>query len=40
MPSYCLKCRKNVESKNPKFVRTKQNNTFIKMCDSKKWIVN
>ena len=23
MLSYCLKCRKNMESKNPKFVRTK-----------------
>ena len=23
MPSYCLKCRKNTESKNPKVVKTK-----------------
>ena len=31
---YCLKCRKNTESKNPKVARTKKrkNNTFIKMC--------
>ena len=33
MLSYCLKCRKNTESKNPKVVRTKKrkNNAFIKM---------
>ena len=30
MSSYCLKCRKNTESKNPEVVRTK-NNAFIKM---------
>ena len=30
MLSYCLKCRKNTESKNPKAVETK--NAFIKMC--------
>ena len=33
MLSYCLKCRKNTESKNPKVVRTKKrkDNAFIKM---------
>ena len=32
--SYCLKCRKNTESKNLKVVRIKKqrNNCFIKMC--------
>ena len=40
MLSYCLKCRKNTESKNPKVVKTK--NGRIKLlskctaCDSKK----
>ena len=31
---YCLKCRKNTESKNPKVPKTKKrkNNAFIKMC--------
>ena len=34
MLSYCLKCRKNKESKNPQAVKTKKrkNNAFIKMC--------
>ena len=33
MLSYCLKCRKNAESKNPKVVRKKRkNNAFIKIC--------
>ena len=33
MLSYCLKCRKNAESKNPKVVKTKKmkNNAWIKM---------
>ena len=33
MLSYCFKCRKNTESKNPKVARTKKwkNNAFIKM---------
>ena len=31
MLSYCLKYRKNTESKNPKVARTK-NNAFNKMC--------
>ena len=31
MLSYCLKCRKNTESKNPKVVLMK-NYAFIKMC--------
>ena len=33
MSSYCLKSRKNTESKNPKVVKTKkENNAFIEMC--------
>ena len=33
---YCLKFRKNTESKNPKFVKTKKrkNNAFMKMCNA------
>ena len=38
--SYCLKYRKNTESKNPKAVRTKKGRIMIlskcPMCDSKK----
>ena len=35
MLSYCLKCRKKIESKTPKVVKTKKrkNNAFIKLCD-------
>ena len=29
MPSYCLKCRKNTESKNLKVVRTKNGRTML-----------
>ena len=40
MLSYCLKCRKNTESKNPKFVRTKNGRIMLlwkcDVCDSKK----
>ena len=40
MLSYCLECRKNIESKNTKVEKTKKrkNNAFIKsaVCDSKK----
>ena len=40
MATYCLKCRKNTESKNPKFVRTKNGRTILlskfAVCDSKK----
>ena len=40
MLSYCLKCRKNTESKNPKVVRTKNRKTMLLskcgVCDSKK----
>ena len=40
MLSYCLKCRKNTESKNPKAVRTKSDRTMLlskcKVCGSKK----
>ena len=37
---YCLKCRKNAESKNPKVARTKNGRIMrlskYAMCDSKK----
>ena len=37
---YCLKCRKNAESKNPKVARTKNGRIMrlskCAMCDSKK----
>ena len=40
MLSYCLKCRKNTESKNAKFVKTKKGRTMplskCAVCDSKK----
>ena len=39
MLSYCLKCRKNTESKNPKVARTKNRRMFLSkcaMCGSKK----
>ena len=40
MLSYCLKCRKNTESKNPKVVRTKNERIMLlskcEVCDSKK----
>ena len=40
MLSYCLKCRKNTESKNPKAVRTKNGRKMLLLkcvvCDSKK----
>ena len=40
MLSYCLKCIKNTESKNPKAVRTKNGRIMIlqkyTVCDSKK----
>ena len=33
MLCYCLKCRKNIESKNPKIVRTKNGTiTFLSKC--------
>ena len=39
MPSYCLKCRKNAESKNPKNARTKNGRIMLlskyAVCDSK-----
>ena len=39
MSSYCMKCRKNAESKNPKIVRTKNVRIILlskcKVCDSK-----
>ena len=42
MLSYCLKCRKNTESKNPKVARTKNGRTTIlskcAMCDGRKSI--
>ena len=40
MLSYCLKCRKNTESKNPKVARTKNRRIMLlsncSVCDSKK----
>ena len=40
LPYYCLKCRKNIESKNPKVARTKNGTVMIlwksAVCDSKK----
>ena len=40
MLSYCLKCRKNTESKNPKVVRTKNGRIMLlskcSVCNSKK----
>ena len=40
MSSYCLKCRKDTESKNPKVPRTKNGRMMLlskcAMCDSKK----
>ena len=37
---YCLKCRKNIESKNPKVVREKNVKIMLlskcELCDSKK----
>ena len=40
MLSYCLKCRKNAESKNPKVERTKNGRIMVSskcaVCDSKK----
>ena len=40
MLPYCLKCRKNTESKNPKFVKTKNRRIVLlskcAMCDIKK----
>ena len=42
MLSYCLKCRKNAEIKNPKVVRTKNGRIMLlskfSICDSKKSI--
>ena len=40
MLSYCLKCRKNTESKNPKIGKTKKHKIMFlskcEVCDSKK----
>ena len=40
MLSYCLKCRRNAERKNPQFVRTKNGRIMLlskcAVCDSKK----
>ena len=40
MSSYCFKCRKIAESKNPKVLRTKNGRTMLlskcEMCDCKK----
>ena len=41
MLSYCLKCRKNIESKNTKVVKTKNGRIMLlskcSMSNSKKW---
>ena len=41
---YCLMCRKQRESKNPKFVRTKNGRILLlskwEVCDSKKAEIN
>ena len=41
MISYCLKCRKNTESKNPKVVRTKDGRIIVlskySVCNIKNW---
>ena len=40
MLSYCLKCRKNTESKNPKVVKTRNGRIMLSskcaMCNNKK----
>ena len=40
--SYCLRCRKNTESKNPKIIKTKNGRIMLlskcAVCDSKKSI--
>ena len=40
MSSYCLKCRKNAESENPKFLKTENGRTMLllkyEVCDIKK----
>ena len=36
MLSYCLKCRKNAESKNSKVVRTKNGRIMLLVCNIKK----
>ena len=40
MLSYCLKCRKNAKTKNPKVVKTKNGRIMLlskcEVCDSKK----
>ena len=39
MPSYCLKCRKNTESKNPQVTKTKNGRIILlwkcAVCDGK-----
>ena len=41
MLSHCLKCRKNIENKNPGVVWTKNGRLMLlskcEVCDSKKW---
>ena len=37
MLSYCFKCRKNTESKNPKVVKTKNGRIKSAVCDCKKF---
>ena len=41
MLSFCLKCKKNTENKNPKFATTKNRRIILlskfSVCNSKKW---
>ena len=41
MLSFCLKCKKNTENKNPKFATTKNRRIILlskcAVCNSKKW---
>ena len=41
MLSFCLKCKKNTENKNPKFAITKNRRIILlskcSVCNSKKW---
>ena len=36
MSSYCLKCRKKKQSKNPKIVKTKNERSKCAVCNNKK----
>ena len=40
MLSYCLKCRKNTESKNPKVTRTKSRRIILLLVEDKYMLKN